>query len=77
MSDEPELPAMPTVPAADPGLPGSIELGAFSVSLNVADLDEAIGFYTKLGFVEVGRQMSHGIEVSLQHRRLSPPLHTP
>ena len=41
---------MPTVPAALPGLPGSIELGAFSISLNVADLSVSRAFYEKLGF---------------------------
>ena len=45
---------MPTVPAALPGLPGSIELGAFSISLDVADLEASRVFYEKLGFVVTG-----------------------
>ena len=43
---------LPTAPAALPGLPGSIELGAFSISLNVADLAASRAFSEKLG-VEV------------------------
>ncbi len=45
---------LPTVTYADRDLPGDIELGAFSVSLNVADLDASCRFYQGLGFVEVG-----------------------
>lgn len=44
----------PVVPHADPALPGELELGAFSVSLNVADLDASKQFYETLGFVETG-----------------------
>lgn len=47
MSDFPDL---PVVPAADSSLPGSVELGAFSVSLNVKDLAASRAFYEKLGF---------------------------
>jgi predicted GNAT superfamily acetyltransferase len=32
--------------------------------------EPSLAFHRKLGFAEVGRQMSHGIEVSLQHRDL-------
>lgn len=39
-------------PLGDP--PGTLELGAFSVSLAVADLEASLAFYEKLGFVEVG-----------------------
>ena len=35
-------------------LPGTLELGVFSLSLAVADLDASLAFYSKLGFVEVG-----------------------
>ena len=34
--------------------------------------DPSLRFHAKQGFVEVGRQMSHGIEVSLMHRPVSP-----
>ena len=33
--------------------------------------DPSLRFHAKLGFVEVGRQMSHGIEVSLMRRPVS------
>jgi len=52
-SDE-ELFDLPTVPAAADDLPGSVELGAFSISLTVADLDVSREFYEKLGFVVAG-----------------------
>lgn len=45
---------LPTVPEADPDLPGSLELGAFSVSLSVEDLDRSRAFYEALGFQVVG-----------------------
>ncbi|MGB3735887.1 MAG: GNAT family N-acetyltransferase [Ilumatobacter sp.] len=32
--------------------------------------EPSLAFHRKLGFVEVGRQLSKGIEVSLQHREL-------
>jgi catechol 2,3-dioxygenase-like lactoylglutathione lyase family enzyme len=51
---------MPTVPTADHGLPGNMELGAFSISLNVADLEKSRDFYEKLGFVVTGGDMEHG-----------------
>ncbi|MGD2060534.1 MAG: VOC family protein [Acidimicrobiia bacterium] len=50
---------MPTVPHADPALPGELELGAFSISLNVADLDVSRQFYEKLGFVVSGGDPKH------------------
>jgi len=49
-----ELFDLPTVPAAADDLPGSLELGAFSISLTVADLDVSRAFYEKLGFVVAG-----------------------
>ena len=54
-----DLPPMPTVAAADPTLPGTLELGAFSISLNVADLDVSATFYRALGFEEVGGDREH------------------
>lgn len=48
MSDFPDLPVVPT---AVNDLPGSLELGAFSVSLTVRDLAASREFYEKLGFV--------------------------
>lgn len=45
---------LPTAPPADPDLPGSIELGALSISLNVADLDASRKFYEALGFEVCG-----------------------
>lgn len=45
---------LPTVPHAEADLPGSLELGAFSVSLSVADLGRSRGFYEALGFEVVG-----------------------
>ena len=53
------LPDMPTVPHADHGLPGELELGAFSISLNVADLDASRRFYEALGFVVTGGDPEH------------------
>ncbi|NNF69476.1 MAG: glyoxalase [Acidimicrobiia bacterium] len=40
-------------------MPGTVELGAFSVSLNVADLDASRVFYEKLGFEVTGGDPSH------------------
>ena len=45
---------LPTVPAADASLLGSLELGAFSLSLAVADLDASRAFYEGLGFEVTG-----------------------
>lgn len=50
----------PTIPQADPDLPGSLELGAFSISLNVADLDRSKRFYEALGFQVTGGDEAHG-----------------
>ncbi len=47
----PDVDNLPVVPPADStGLPGHLDLGAFSVSLSVADLDSSRAFYEKLGF---------------------------
>lgn len=45
---------LPIVPPADPDLPGSIELGVFSISLTVADLSASRQFYEALGFEATG-----------------------
>ena len=61
MSDDGfDVEALPEVPAADPTLPGTVELGAFSLSLNVADLDASVDFYSKLGFVTSGGDADAG-----------------
>lgn len=56
MSDDFDL---PTIPSADASLPGELELGAFSVSLSVADLDRSRAFYEQLGFVVTGGDADH------------------
>ena len=50
---------LPTVAQANSALPGSMELGAFSVSLNVADLVASQAFYEKLGFEVTGGDPAH------------------
>ena len=45
---------LPRVERADPNLPGSVELGAFSISINVKDLDASRVFYEALGFEVAG-----------------------
>lgn len=45
---------LPDAPAPGEDLPGSLDLGAFSVSLAVADLEASCDFYAKLGFEVVG-----------------------
>ena len=50
---------LPTVDAAPQCLPGSIELGAFSISLNVADLAASRTFYERLGFEVTGGGAEH------------------
>jgi len=52
--------SFPTVANADDSLPGSLELGVFSLSLSVADLDASIAFYGKLGFVVTGGDTESG-----------------
>jgi hypothetical protein len=52
--------ALPTVGALDDTLPGTLELGAFSLSLNVADLGASLDFSTKLGFVATGGNVDDG-----------------
>lgn len=55
--------SLPTVPHADHDLPGELELGVFSISLNVADLAASRSFYEKLGFVVTGGHPSHGYQI--------------
>lgn len=45
---------LPTAPAADAALPGTLELGALSISLAVADIERSRTFYEALGFVVSG-----------------------
>lgn len=45
---------LPIAPPADPDLPGSVELGALSISLNVANLAASQRFYEALGFEATG-----------------------
>ena len=52
--------ALPMVGATDDTLPGTLELGAFSLSLNVADLGASLEFYAKLGFVATGGNVDDG-----------------
>ncbi|MGB0112240.1 MAG: VOC family protein [Ilumatobacteraceae bacterium] len=59
-SAESPLGGLPTVPAADASLPGTLELGVFSLSLSVADMDASRAFYAKLGFVETGGDADSG-----------------
>ena len=55
--------SLPTAPHADPDLPGTLELGVFSISLNVADLDASREFYEKLGFEVTGGSVAHGYQI--------------
>lgn len=50
---------LPTIPHADRDLPGTMELGAFSISLAVADLGASRAFYESLGFVVTGGSADH------------------
>ncbi len=50
---------LPKVPKGPQGLPGKLELGAFSISLNVKDLDASKTFYEKLGFEVTGGSADH------------------
>lgn len=52
--------ALPTVPVGPTGLPGDLELGAFSVSLSVADLEASRAFYEALGFAVTGGAFAAG-----------------
>ena len=50
----------PTIPSVDASLPGTLELGVFSLSLSVADLAASAEFYAKLGFVPTGGDADSG-----------------
>ncbi len=52
--------SLPLAAPADPSLPGTLELGVFSLSLDVANLGASREFYGKLGFVEVGGDPDEG-----------------
>ncbi|MCB0954080.1 MAG: hypothetical protein KDB13_15440, partial [Microthrixaceae bacterium] len=52
--------SLPRVPSADHSLPGQLELGGFSISLNVADLEVSRAFYEKLGFEVTGGDAEGG-----------------
>ncbi len=52
--------SLPRADAADASLPGTLELGVFSISLTVADLDVSEAFYSKLGFVTTGGDRDGG-----------------
>src|SRR5690606_42136634 len=49
------------VPSAVPDLPGTLELGAFSISLNVVDLERSRTFYESLSFEVTGGNAEHGL----------------
>lgn len=51
---------LPTVASVDASLPGTMDLGVFSLSLSVADLDASVEFYGKLGFVPTGGDAESG-----------------
>ena len=55
-----DFPDLPVVSAADPDLPGTMELGAFSLSLSVADLAVSRDFYAQLGFEVTGGDADYG-----------------
>jgi catechol 2,3-dioxygenase-like lactoylglutathione lyase family enzyme len=50
---------LPEIPHANRNLPGTLELGAFSVSLSVEDLDASQRFYEALGFEVTGGDKAH------------------
>jgi catechol 2,3-dioxygenase-like lactoylglutathione lyase family enzyme len=52
--------SLPVAAAADPSLPGTLDLGVFSLSLSVADMSASREFYGKLGFVETGGDPDEG-----------------
>ena len=57
--DEP----LPPVSRGPSDLPGTMELGAFSISLAVADLEASRRFYEALGFVVAGGDPDHGYQI--------------
>lgn len=50
---------MPTEASTYDQRPGSLELGAFSISLSVKDLERSREFYEKLGFSVTGGSEAH------------------
>lgn len=57
--DEP----LPPVSRGPSDLPGTMELGAFSISLAVAELEASRRFYEALGFVVAGGDPDHGYQI--------------
>ncbi len=53
MSDDP-MGQLPVVPSRYAEQPGDLELGAFSISLSVADIEASEAFYRRLGFERTG-----------------------
>lgn len=51
--------AAASAPPESEDLPGTLDLGAFSISLAVADLDASRRFYEALGFVVAGGDPEH------------------
>lgn len=56
-------PGLPLAIGTDQDLPGTLELGAFSISLSVADLARSRTFYEALGFVVTGGDVDHGYQI--------------
>ncbi len=54
---------MADLPPPLPELPGTLDLGSFSISLTVADLEVSVAFYEKLGFVETGGSRDEGYAI--------------
>ncbi len=50
----------PTIAESDKSRPGNLELGAFSISLNVKDLRQSRLFYENLGFEATGGAPDQG-----------------
>ena len=46
-----------------PGAAERLDLGAFSVSLSVADLERSLDFYQKLGFVITDEDQGWGLDI--------------
>jgi catechol 2,3-dioxygenase-like lactoylglutathione lyase family enzyme len=58
MTDDP-MAGLPEVASNYDQLPGDLELGAFSISLSVANLEASETFYRKLGFERTGGDGEH------------------
>lgn len=51
---------LPVVDSAPEGLPGTLDLGVFSLSISVSDLARSQDFYEKLGFEVTGGEAQSG-----------------